>query len=976
MRWILGLVGALIGSVLGDEGGLALGAALGLVVGWLIERERLRAKPTGTPTAAPGASLGPSFEQRAGARLFELTRRVEELERVVAQLRANGASQTASAPAETSTLRSTPKVAAQTFDDRGYPLDPAQSAATEQVAPASWREYYEEQEEKAQAETLAARTDASIDAPALGPSSTVATPSRPALPLSPAPGSAALDALRSFFLGGNTVVRIGIVVLTIGVGLLVKYAADQSYFPLELRLAFAAAIGLALVVFGFTQRAARPAFGTALQGGGIAAMYLATFFSFYAYQLLPASLTLGLLISIAAFSSVLAVVQNAEQLAVFGAIGGFLSPVLAASGGGSHIALFSYYALLNLAICGSAVFRSWRILNWTGFLFTFGVASAWGALQYKPENMLSASLFLALFFVLYVVDGTLFARCQPAERRGTIDTTLTFGTPLATLALAGGLFQDEHLYLALSCVLIASTYIGFARALIMTRDSTLTAISRAYVAVGIGVATLAIPFALDNALGTALAWSAEASGLTWVGIRQQRLRTRVAGYLLFAASLFALLVRQDETSTPARALFCALIALALGFASALMEQNRSTLSKPEHHVGSALFVFALCVWTAACDALTDSVAPLELRSTAWLLELAFTTVALEQIGARCSFRLARSASTFAFPVLLLGSLDLSHDGSHPFHDFGWLGLGLASAAAFFSLRRNDATLREQPARADVLHACASYLVAVTLFVEARYLTVDLLALGSGWANAACLLAPLVPVTIALSHRPSWPVAAHARAYLRWSAWPLVLFVSLGSLCCHAESDGSAAPLPYLPLLNPLDLSQALLIVLTIMVSRDEAVRGARTRRIALWSAALVGFVTLNATVVRTAHHWADLPFVPWDVPTAPIVQASFSILWTTLALIAMVVANRQRERGVWVAGAVLLGAVVVKLFFVDLSNLSGIAKIVTFLAVGLLLLVIGYFAPVPPTKRSNSQRPRDAPPDSPPPQTSPNEERS
>ncbi len=44
----------------------------------------------------------------------------------------------------------------------------------------------------------------------------------------------------------------------------------------------------------------------------------------------------------------------------------------------------------------------------------------------------------------------------------------------------------------------------------------------------------------------------------------------------------------------------------------------------------------------------------------------------------------------------------------------------------------------------------------------------------------------------------------------------------------------------------------------------------------------------------------------------------------------------------------LLAVVVVKLFTVDLSQLSTLARIGTFLAVGGLLLVLGYVSPVPP----------------------------
>ena len=43
-----------------------------------------------------------------------------------------------------------------------------------------------------------------------------------------------------------------------------------------------------------------------------------------------------------------------------------------------------------------------------------------------------------------------------------------------------------------------------------------------------------------------------------------------------------------------------------------------------------------------------------------------------------------------------------------------------------------------------------------------------------------------------------------------------------------------------------------------------------------------------------------------------------------------------------------MALVVVKLFFVDLSNVGGIERIVSFMGVGVLMLIIGYVSPVPP----------------------------
>lgn len=55
-------------------------------------------------------------------------------------------------------------------------------------------------------------------------------------------------------------------------------------------------------------------------------------------------------------------------------------------------------------------------------------------------------------------------------------------------------------------------------------------------------------------------------------------------------------------------------------------------------------------------------------------------------------------------------------------------------------------------------------------------------------------------------------------------------------------------------------------------------------------------------------------------------------------------------RPCWLAGATLPGVVVVKPLFVDMSQITGIARIVAFIGVGVLMLLIGYFVPLPPRK--------------------------
>jgi uncharacterized membrane protein len=70
----------------------------------------------------------------------------------------------------------------------------------------------------------------------------------------------------------------------------------------------------------------------------------------------------------------------------------------------------------------------------------------------------------------------------------------------------------------------------------------------------------------------------------------------------------------------------------------------------------------------------------------------------------------------------------------------------------------------------------------------------------------------------------------------------------------------------------------------------------------------------------------------------------------------MLFSTRHGWRAAWITFATLLGGVVLKLFIVDLSQLSTGAKIGTFLVVGLLLLVVGYLSPVPPSDDAEEER--------------------
>jgi uncharacterized membrane protein len=110
----------------------------------------------------------------------------------------------------------------------------------------------------------------------------------------------------------------------------------------------------------------------------------------------------------------------------------------------------------------------------------------------------------------------------------------------------------------------------------------------------------------------------------------------------------------------------------------------------------------------------------------------------------------------------------------------------------------------------------------------------------------------------------------------------------------------------------------------------------------------VGFAWLNAVLLRTLHLWVGIPYELEAMMQSTLAQSALSLLWASTALPTMLVATRIRARLLWVTGAGLLVVVVIKLFLVDLSSIGTVERIVSFIGVGLLMLVIGYFSPLPP----------------------------
>lgn len=169
-----------------------------------------------------------------------------------------------------------------------------------------------------------------------------------------------LSSLTRWFMQGNPLAKLGIVLLFLGLSFLLRYTVEHSLFPLELRLAATALFAMVLLTVGWRLRHRQRIYALILQGGATGVLYLTVFGAFRLWQMLPMTLAFALLVVICAASVGLTVLQKALSLAMLASLGGYLAPLLLSTGGGSVVALFSFYLLLSIGILVISIWQHWR----------------------------------------------------------------------------------------------------------------------------------------------------------------------------------------------------------------------------------------------------------------------------------------------------------------------------------------------------------------------------------------------------------------------------------------------------------------------------------------------------------------------------------------------------------------------------------------------------------------------------------------
>lgn len=815
-----------------------------------------------------------------------------------------------------------------------------------------------------------------------------AAPSSPGLP---APVAGALAVVWGW-LRANPILYAGLCVFLTGIAFALGYLVRHDYVSLEARLALIALAGLGMQGLGWRLRRRNALYGLGLMGGGAIVLYF-VLFTAARLELLSPLTALCVMSALVLGVALLALAADAELLAALSAVGGFLAPVLLSTGSDNYLGLFGYYALLSLGNALLLRFRLWDIPALISFAAVYGVGGLWGGRSYDPGMFAHMELFLLFFFLLFsymqlqlaahadALDARTRGRAGAARRY--LHASLLFGLPLLTFSYQYYLTRPYAYAAAFSALGLAAWHVGLGY-LLRRRDGAAGRLTRETLLVlGLSFSALAVPLALDLSW-TTCTWALQGLGLIWLGLRQERPLLRFLGYALqlLAAGAFAGLFSQPGISGLPGGLLDSRMACGLVMTlTALLlvhfcTRHREILIRQERELLPPWQIWAMVWWLGTgLDILSAHFdAAGQLYANAALTFTALSCVLWVRAGSRLGWKIFAASGHLLLPAMLLSQWRFLPDllllpflplralpAASPlaWSHGGLVALPLAWAAFAACIR--SAPWPEQPTCRRVVAGVALFAAPGLLLLAAAHGLSRLSLLPPDWSVllltmlAAAFLFLLcrelrLPGIAALSG-PLLPADAR-----RWGGLGLSLCLACWFFLFCAEP-GIAAPLPYIPLFGPLDMAQVLCLLTCLYLLRGmrresrENFPSALLYERLLAAFGVCAFALCTVIAARAVSWYTYCPYTPLALIRSPVFQAALSILWGSIALGMVLAASRVfRQRRLWFAGAALLALTLCKLLLFDLADRQTVSRIVSFLFLGLLMLGMGYFCPLPPKR--------------------------
>jgi uncharacterized membrane protein len=784
-------------------------------------------------------------------------------------------------------------------------------------------------------------------------------------------------------IGGKLLNRIGALALIIGVGFFLKYAFDKNWITESVRVLIGVLIGAsALLVASRSHRKGLQIFAQGLVGAGIAILYLSVYASFNFYTLISQPVAFAMMAGVTIIAFTQAFKYNSFAVSFLGWLGGFLTPILLSSGESLEASFFTYLALLDIGLIVVLLRKdAWFILEPLSLLGTYALYYSWFNQHYTDNDLALTLVFLVVFWGLFhalnVARGMNRGSSYPELRRWEA----LVNAALFTTALFDLINPHHHEWMALATAIAGMFYV--VTALVVERrrpDAALPVVG--YLLTAVVLFAIAVVTEFDS-FNIVIAWTAEALLVLWAGVKLQRRYLWWAGCALLALSSLTLLGLNgslgygllEEFRLLVNPRFLAFVFLAgtIGFSIHLLrgigDAVPSVLVEMLHYTWIVLAAIAVSM------EMNDHFRSL-MVGTSQVQEGVLGYRRFMMLGlmwALCSLPLLWSTvrqyrrplyiaglALLVLTVLMLLGTD-GRLGYKPIETFQPLlnlraaayliAAGAIGMAIFFLKRlgehRNDAFI-------EVLHYGWILVLLVLMTIETNDFFRRAMIHSDGLAKDALSFSRYMVLAVVWAITSLPLIGSSAQHYVRPTLFGGI-WILLTASCLAAIRGIAFDPLAwFVPLLNVRVLSIAMIIVASVAAGLWLK----RAGGFSTWVPEMRNVIRIALVVlllVMTTGEIRDFFQRDIAVPSSGneesletirnlenLQQMSLSGGWLVFSILLMGYGIWRRARSLRILAIGLFGFTILKIFIYDLSFLETVYRIVSFIALGVILLAVSY----------------------------------
>ena len=784
---------------------------------------------------------------------------------------------------------------------------------------------------------------------------------RPATQQKPAPPSQSMEEK----VGTKWSVWTGGVALALGGVFLVRYSIEQGLVTPAVRVAMATVLAISLATVGeFARRRENLSAIAGVRGAHIPGIFtaaaivtaLATTFVAYAFFGFLGPLSAFILLGLVSLTALAGSSLHGPMLAALGLVGSYATPALVASDHPNAVTLFVYLAFVTAATYVTARLRSWL---WLAVCGTAGAVSwgfVWYATAWQNSDVVPMSGYI---LVLLALAGIILKGDEPDES-AKADAWRQTDKPLVIMLAAISLHAFVLLrmsdYDTVSIVVFAMTTAGFVGAAWRWPSLLFLAPVAAILFTG-AYLTWHLPGIIEH---TRLDFVKQRLNLFPIAPPQtQVFLTFGAGFSVFfaTAGFAALKARKKHFLWAAVSALTPVIALAYAYyqatgfqhsipfglasiglaAAATVAGDRFDRDLTARHRDLVVGIYAVAAVAALALCFTI------LLERGWLtVALALTTPGLAWISVRRDITVLRYVTTVVVAVVIARTiLDPAVMGSDVGDTpiFNWLLYGYGVPALAFTGAAYLYRSVKDDLHSGALEAAAILFSVLLVTLQIRHLLNDGDIFGIDLELAELSLHTMTMLGLSLGYqilhdKTGRRIPGHAAAILSLAGLVLLIAGHLGI----ANPLLTNKPIGDNVYFNLLLLGYALPGLMCAFIVRFAAGKRPDYYVYAFAGTALLMIFAFLSLEVRTVFQGSTLA----SGPVTDLESYTYSAVWLVFGLALLIAGVFFGRAPLRYASLPVIVLTVAKVFLVDMSNLTGILRALSFIGLGLVLMAIGF----------------------------------